>query len=48
MQQTKRISEYNNLIAEIGKEKIESGSASIADEAYLLDKLSRVAKISLQ
>lgn len=95
MQRTERISEYNNLIAEIGKEKItlgkslnyilsgvgfipiigtgasiislllqlledsgvkrkmvkkkiESGSSSIADEVYLLDKLSRVAKISLQ
>lgn len=27
MQQTKRISEYNNLIAEIGKEKITLGKS---------------------
>lgn len=94
MQQNEKISEYNNLIAEVGKEKnnfgkslnyilsgvgfipkigtgaaiislllqlledsgvkrrivkkkIESGSASTADEVYLLDKLSRVAKIAL-
>lgn len=92
-QQYEKISEYNNLIAEIGKEKIggenilnyvlggaglvpatgtvasivgiilqvlkdlgvkrknvinkiEHGEASAADEVYLLDKLSRVAKIS--
>lgn len=94
-QQSEKISEYNNLIAEIGKEKIggesvlnyvlggaglfpgvgtassivsiilqllkdfgvkrtavikkiEQGKASTADEVYLLDKLSRVAKISMQ
>ena len=94
-QQRNKISEYNNLIAEIGKEKISGESfvnytlggaglipvvgagasivsiilqflkdigvkrnsvinkfkldkASTADEVYVLDKLSRVAKISLQ
>ena len=94
-QQKDKISEYNNLIAEIGKEKIsgesfvnytlggaglipvvgigasimsiilqslkdlgvkrnivikkfEHGKASTADEVYVLDKLSRVAKISKQ
>lgn len=94
VQQNQKISEYNNLIAEIGKEKITShnilnyilsgvgfipgigttasiisvilqlledfgikrnivkkkfktGTAVTADEVYLLDKLSRVAKISL-
>lgn len=94
VQQNKKISEYNNLIAEIGKEKItsnnilnyilsgvgfipeigtaasiisvilqllenfgikrnivkkkiETGNATTADEVYLLDKLSRVARIAL-
>ena len=94
-QQKDKISEYNNLIAEIGKEKIsgesfvnytlggaglipyvgigasivsiilqslkdlgvkrnsvikkfEHGKASNSDEVYILDKLSRVAKISKQ
>ena len=94
-QQCEKISEYNNLIAEIGKEnngkesvlsyvlsgavlipgigtgasivsiilqllkdlgikrniairKIEQGKASTVNEVYLLDKLSRVAKISKQ
>lgn len=94
-QQSEKISEYNNLIAEIGKEKFggesvlnyvlggaglfpgvgtassivsiilqllkdfgvkgkvvikktEQEKASTADEVYLLDKLSRVAKISMQ